>query len=164
LIVIDVPIPVRPKLLPEPSVAERLESVMGDEVLVVVEAIWKVATASVPLGTSTLVEVRLMIRQFALLAPVEHESTSPTEVTAELVVMVTELKSVDEKFSVHPAPVGEVPLALNVMFTFTLPPGEPDPPERVSDGWALATAAAASQISKNPTIRSPKNRSDLVIG
>jgi hypothetical protein len=97
LIVIDVPVPVRPKLLPEPSVAERLESVMGDEVLVVVEAIWKVATASVPLGTSTVLEVRLMIRQFALLAPLEQESTSPEmEVTVEVAVTVTELKSVEE--------------------------------------------------------------------
>ena len=55
------------------------------------------ATARVPLGTSTLEELRLMTRQFALLAPVEHESTSPeTDVTAELAVMVTELKSVAE--------------------------------------------------------------------
>jgi hypothetical protein len=56
-----------------------------------------VATASVPLGTSTLVEVRLMTRQFALLAPVEHESTSPEmDVTVEVAVTVTELKSVEE--------------------------------------------------------------------
>lgn len=55
------------------------------------------ATANVPLGTSTVVELRLITRQFALLAPVEHESTSPeTEVTVPLVVMVTELKSVAE--------------------------------------------------------------------
>jgi len=60
--------------------------------------------------------------------------------------------------------VGEVPLALNDMLTLTLPPGEPDPPERVSDGCALATATAASQISQNPAIRSQENRFDLVIG
>ena len=55
------------------------------------------ATARVPLGTSTLEELRLITRQLALLAPVEHESTSPeSEVTALLGVMVTELKSVEE--------------------------------------------------------------------
>lgn len=70
---------------------------MDDEVLFVVGEIWKLATANVPLGTSTVVELRLITRQFALLAPVEHESTSPeTEVTVPLVVMVTELKSVAE--------------------------------------------------------------------
>jgi hypothetical protein len=95
--VIEVPLPESPKLLPLPSVAERPESEMDDEVLVVVGDMWKLATASVPLGTSTLEDVRLMTRQFALLAPVEHESTSPeTDVTVELVVMVTELKSVEE--------------------------------------------------------------------
>ena len=94
--VIEVPLPERPRLLPLPSVAERPESEMDDEVLVVGD-MWKLATASVPLGTSTLEEVRLMTRQLALLAPVEHESTSPaTDVTVELVVMVTELKSVEE--------------------------------------------------------------------
>ena len=97
MMVIEVPLPERPRLLPLPSVAERPESEMDDEVLVVVGDMWKLATASVPLGTSTLEEVRLMTRQFALLAPVEHESTSPgTDVTVELVVMVTELKSVEE--------------------------------------------------------------------
>jgi hypothetical protein len=50
------------------------------------------------------------------------------------------------------------------MLTVALPPGEPDPPDRVSDGCALQTAAAASQISENPAIRSQKNRLDLVIG
>ena len=70
---------------------------MDDEVLFVAGDMWKVATASVPLGTSTLEELRLMTRQFALLAPVEHDSTSPeTEVTVELEVMVTELKSAEE--------------------------------------------------------------------
>jgi hypothetical protein len=133
--VIEAPVPERPRLLPLPSVAERPESEMDDEVLFVVGDIWNVATASVPLGTSTLVEVRLMTRQFALLTPVEHESTSPeTEVTVEVVAMVTELKSVDEKFRTHCAPVGRVPFALNDMFTLTLPPGEPDPPDRISDG------------------------------
>ncbi|HXA08218.1 MAG TPA: hypothetical protein VNY30_25395 [Bryobacteraceae bacterium] len=83
--------------MPEPSVDERLASEMDDEVLFVVGEIWKLATANVPLGTSTVVELRLITRQFALLAPVEHESTSPeTEVTVPLVVMVTELKSVAE--------------------------------------------------------------------
>ena len=91
------PLPESPRLLPEPSVDERLASEMDDEVLFVVEEIWKLATANVPLGTSTVVELRLITRQFALLAPVEHESTSPeTEVTVPLVVMVTELKSVAE--------------------------------------------------------------------
>jgi hypothetical protein len=93
----DVPVPVRPRPLPLPSVAERPESEMGDEVLFVVGDIWNVATASVPLGTSTLEEPRLMIRQFALLAPLEQESTSPEmEVTVEVAVTVTELKSVEE--------------------------------------------------------------------
>jgi hypothetical protein len=97
LIVMEVPVPERPKLLPVPSVAERPDSEMDDEVLVVVGDMWKAATASVPLGTSTLEELRLMTRQFALLAPAEHESTSPErEVTVELAVMVTELKSVEE--------------------------------------------------------------------
>jgi len=92
-----VPLPESPRLLPEPSVDERLASEMDDEVLFVVGEIWKLATANVPLGTSTVVELRLITRQFALLAPVEHESTSPeTEVTVPLVVMVTELKSVAE--------------------------------------------------------------------
>lgn len=91
------PLPESPRLLPEPSVDERLASEMDDEVLFVVGEIWKLATANVPLGTSTVVELRLITRQFALLAPVEHESTSPeTEVTVPLVVMVTELKSVAE--------------------------------------------------------------------
>lgn len=97
MIVMDVPVPVSPKLLPVPSVAERFVSVMGDEVLVVVGDMWKVATAKVPLGTSTVVELRLIIRQFALLEPVEHESTSPeTEVTVEVLATVTEVKSVEE--------------------------------------------------------------------
>ena len=97
MIVIEVPVPVRPKLLPLPSVAERPVSVMGDDVLLVVADIWKVATASVPLGTSTLEELRLMTRQFALVAPVEHESTSPeTDVTVDVAVTFTELKSVEE--------------------------------------------------------------------
>jgi hypothetical protein len=104
--VIEAPLPESPRLLPVPSVAERPVSEIEDEVLFVVGDMWKVATAREPLGTSTVVEVRLMTRQFALLAPVEHESTSPREVTAELGVMVTELKSVDEKLRVHPAPVG----------------------------------------------------------
>lgn len=91
------PLPESPRLLPEPSVDERLASEMDDEVLFVVGEIWKLATANVPLGTSTVVELRLITRQFALLAPVEHESTSPeTEVTVPLVEMVTELKSVAE--------------------------------------------------------------------
>ena len=91
------PLPESPRLLPEPSVDERLASEMDDEVLFVVGEIWKLATANVPLGTSTVVELRLITRQFALLAPVEHESTSPeTEVTVPLVEMVTELKSVEE--------------------------------------------------------------------
>ena len=95
--VIDAPVPERPRLLPLPSVAERPESVIDDEVLFVAGDIWNVATASVPLGTSTVEELRLMIRQFALLAPVAHESASPeTEVTVEPAVIVTELKSVDE--------------------------------------------------------------------
>jgi hypothetical protein len=95
--VIVVPLPESPRLLPEPSVDERLASEMDDEVLFVVGEIWKLATANVPLGTSTVVELRLITRQFALLAPVEHESTSPeTEGTVPLVVMVTELKSVAE--------------------------------------------------------------------
>ena len=94
---IDVPVPVSPKLLPVPSVAERPVSVMGDEVLFVVGDMWKVATANVPLGTSTVVELRFIIRQFALLEPVEHESTSPeTEVTVEVLATVTEVKSVEE--------------------------------------------------------------------
>ena len=97
MIVIEVPVPVRPRLLPLPSVAERFVSVMGDEVLFVVGDMWKVATANVPLGTSTVVELRLMTRQFALLEPVEHESTSPeTEVIVEVLATVTELKSVEE--------------------------------------------------------------------
>ena len=97
MIVIEVPLPESPRLLPLPSVAERPESEIEDEVLFVVGDMWKVATASVPLGTSTLEELRLMARQFALLAPVEHESTSPErEVTVELAAMVTELKSVEE--------------------------------------------------------------------
>ena len=97
MIVIEVPVPVRPRLLPLPSVAERPVSVIGDDVLLVVADIWKVATASVPLGTSTLEEVRLMTRQFALVAPVEQESTSPeTDVTVEVAATVTELKSVEE--------------------------------------------------------------------
>jgi hypothetical protein len=97
LMVIVEPLPERPRLWPLPSVAERAESEMDDEVLFVVEEMWKVATASVPLGTSTPDALRLMIRQFALLAPVEHESTSPgTELTVPLVVMVTELKSEEE--------------------------------------------------------------------
>jgi len=97
LIVTEAPLPERPRLLPPPSVAERLESEMDDEVLFVVGDMWKVATARVPLGTSTLDELRLMTRQFALPAPVEHERTSPeTEVTVGLAVMVTELKSVEE--------------------------------------------------------------------
>ena len=97
MIVIDVPVPVRPRLLPLASVAERPESVMGDEVLFVVGDIWKVATASVPLGTGTGGLLKLTTRQFAVLAPVEHEKSSPEmEVTAELKVMVTELKSVEE--------------------------------------------------------------------
>ena len=97
MMVMEVPLPERPRLLPLPSVAERPEREMDDEVLVVVGDMWKLATASVPLGTSTLEEVRLMTRQFALLAPVEHESTSPaTDVTVEPVVTVTELKSVEE--------------------------------------------------------------------
>ena len=45
---------------------------MDDEVLVVVGDMWKVATASVPLGKSTGGLLKLTIRQFALLAPVEH--------------------------------------------------------------------------------------------
>jgi hypothetical protein len=95
--VIVEPLPERPTLWPLPSVAERAESEMDDEALFVVEEIWKVATASVPLGTSTPGVLRLMIRQFALLAPVEHESTSPeTELTVPLVVIVTELKSEEE--------------------------------------------------------------------
>jgi hypothetical protein len=51
------------------------------------------------------------------------------------------------------------------MLTFTLPPGEPDPPDRVSEGCAaLPTTAAASQIKENFTeIRLHKNRVDLVI-
>ncbi len=70
---------------------------MDDEVLFVVGEIWKLATANVPLGTSTVVELRLITRQFALLAPVEHESTSPeTEVTVPPTAIVTELKSVAE--------------------------------------------------------------------
>jgi len=70
---------------------------MGDEVLFVVGDIWKVATASVPLGTGTGGLLKLTTRQFAVLAPVEHEKSSPEmEVTAELKVMVTELKSVEE--------------------------------------------------------------------
>jgi hypothetical protein len=55
-------------------------------------------------------------------------------------------------------------LVLNDMLTVALPPGEPDPPDRVSDGCALQTATAASQISENPAIRSQKSRLDLVIG
>ena len=106
MIVIDVPVPVSPKLLPVPSVAERLVSVMGDEVLFVVGDIWKVATATVPLGRSAGGLLKLTIRQFALLALVEHEGISPVmEVTAELNVTLTELKSPELKFSVQPAPV-----------------------------------------------------------
>ena len=97
LIVILVPLPVRPRLLPLPSVAERFESVIDDEVFVVVGDMWKVATPSVPLGTSVVVEVRLMIRQFALLAPVEHENISPDmALTPDDAAIVTELKSVEE--------------------------------------------------------------------
>ena len=107
LIVIVVPLPERPRLLPLPSVAERFESEMDDEVLFVVGDIWKVATPSVPFGTSVVVEVRLMIRQFALVAPVEHESTSPDkELTEDEGVICTELKSVEEKLKTHWAPVG----------------------------------------------------------
>lgn len=50
-----------------------------------------------PFGTSVVVEVRLMIRQFALVEPVEHESTSPEmALTPDDGVIVTELKSVEE--------------------------------------------------------------------
>lgn len=106
MIVMDVPVPVRPRLLPVPSVAERLVSVMGDEVFFVVGDIWKVATATVPLGTSAGGLLKLTIKQLALLALVEHEGISPErEVTAELKVTLTELKSPELKFSVHPAPV-----------------------------------------------------------
>jgi hypothetical protein len=51
------------------------------------------------------------------------------------------------------------------MFTFTLAPGEPDPPERVSDGCAaLPTATAASQIRENVAeIRPQRNRLNLII-
>lgn len=70
---------------------------MGDEVLFVVEDIWKVATASVPLGRSAGGFVKLTTRQFALLDPTGHEKSSPEmEVTAELKATVTELKSVGE--------------------------------------------------------------------
>jgi hypothetical protein len=72
LMVIEVPLPERPRLLPLPSVAERPESEMDDEVLVVVGDMWKVATATVPLGKSIGGLLKLTIRQFALLAPVEH--------------------------------------------------------------------------------------------
>ena len=56
-------------------------------------------------------------------------------------------------------------MELNVILTFTVPPGEPDPPDRVSDGCAaLHTAAAASQIEENfAKIRPQKNRSDRFI-
>jgi hypothetical protein len=71
--------------------------VIDDDVLVVVGDIWKVAVPSVPFGTSVVVDVRLMIRQFALLAPVEHESTSPDmELTPEDGVICTDVKSVEE--------------------------------------------------------------------
>jgi hypothetical protein len=56
-------------------------------------------------------------------------------------------------------------LALNAMLTFTLPPGEPDPPDKVSDGCAaLPTATAVSQIKESfAEIRRHNNRVDLVI-
>jgi hypothetical protein len=51
------------------------------------------------------------------------------------------------------------------MLTLTLPPGEPDPPDKVSEGCAaLATVTAASQIQDNlAEIWLHKNRVDLVI-
>ena len=66
---------------------------MAEEVLMVVLDIWNVAWAICPLGTSTALEARLIIRQVTWPGPLEHESTSPPAVAAALSAMVTELKS-----------------------------------------------------------------------
>ena len=94
----------------------------------------------------------MTIRQVALLAPVGHASTSPeTDDTAEVCATLTELKSVDEYCRVHCAPVGFVPPDANEIFTATLAPGAPDPPDNETTGWAHRppTAAARIQIGAN---------------
>lgn len=126
-------------LLPPPSVAVKPESVICDEVFVVVGEILNVATATVPFGTSTLLDPVLTIRQLALPAAAGHASTSPeTEDTVEVCATLTALKSADEYFRVHCAPVGFALPDANEIFTATLEPGAPDPPDNDSTGWADA--------------------------
>jgi hypothetical protein len=57
--------------------------------------------ATVPFGTTTVLDARLIIRQFTWPAAFEHDRTSPEPIAVELAATVTELMSVDEKFSVH---------------------------------------------------------------
>jgi len=109
----------------------------------------------------------LTIRQDALPAPPGHANTSPeTDDTAEVCATLTELKSADEYVRVHCAPVGFVPPAENEIFTATLAPGAPDPPDNETTGWADAppTTAARMQIGANFIQISPRTiRLDGVI-
>jgi len=87
------PIPVRPRDVATPLEAERPESSIAEERLMVVADIWNVATVICPLGTCAALEPRLIIRQVTWPTPFEHDSTSPLAVAVALAAMVTELKS-----------------------------------------------------------------------
>src|ERR1700730_10174033 len=108
--------------------------------------------AIVPFGTTTVLDARLIIRQFPWPDAVEHDSASPTLVAVEVAATVTELISVEEKLRTHWMPVGCVPLAWKFRFKATLPPGAPDPEASPSEGPcanALSSAATVAHSRKS---------------
>lgn len=60
------------------------------------EAMWKVAVAITPSGTTTLFEPRSIIKQVVRPARLLHDNTSPAPVDNEVAATLTELKSVEE--------------------------------------------------------------------
>ena len=63
---------------------------------VVPEAMWNVATAITPSGTTTVFEPRLIIKQLVWSDRLLHDDTSPAPVANEVAATLTELKSVEE--------------------------------------------------------------------
>jgi hypothetical protein len=89
----------------------------------------------------------LTTRQVALPVPAGHANTSPeTDDTADVGATLTELKSVGEYCRIHCAPVGFVTPDENEIFTATLAPGAPDPPDNETKGWADTPPTTAARI------------------